>query len=87
MSSNNTTIDTKSKFAFLFPGQGSQAVGMGKELYENSPAAKLVFDEIDSPNTKTYIGTSFSYEPIALDDLTRMVPGWFRLVLDGAGWF
>jgi len=47
MSSNNTTIDTKSKFAFLFPGQGSQAVGMGKELYENSPAAKLVFDEID----------------------------------------
>ena len=47
MSSINTTIDNSTKFAFLFPGQGSQVVGMGKELYDNSPAAKLVFDEID----------------------------------------
>ena len=32
------------KIAFLFPGQGSQFVGMGKDLYENYPAAKKVFD-------------------------------------------
>ena len=31
-------------FAF-FPGQGAQAPGMGKDLYENSKAARLVFEE------------------------------------------
>jgi [acyl-carrier-protein] S-malonyltransferase len=34
--------------AFLFPGQGSQAVGMGRELAENYPLAKETFDEADS---------------------------------------
>jgi [acyl-carrier-protein] S-malonyltransferase len=34
--------------AFTFPGQGSQAVGMGKALAETFPAAKAVFDEVDS---------------------------------------
>ncbi len=41
------TTETASKIAFLFPGQGSQAVGMGKDLYLNSIAAREVFDEID----------------------------------------
>lgn len=35
------------KTAFTFPGQGSQAIGMGLELSKNYPAAKAVFDEID----------------------------------------
>jgi [acyl-carrier-protein] S-malonyltransferase len=34
--------------AFVFPGQGSQAVGMGKALVETFPAARGVFDEVDS---------------------------------------
>lgn len=33
--------------AFIFPGQGSQAVGMGKELASTYPAARAVFKEID----------------------------------------
>lgn len=31
----------------VFPGQGSQAVGMGKDLYQTNPLARAVFDEVD----------------------------------------
>ena len=39
--------DRKMTIAFTFPGQGSQAVGMGKDLAENFAEARAVFDEVD----------------------------------------
>lgn len=38
----------KARFAFVFPGQGSQYVGMGKQLYDASPAARRVFEQADA---------------------------------------
>ena len=38
---------SKSKTAHVFPGQGSQSVGMGSKLYQSSPKAKEVFQEAD----------------------------------------
>ncbi|MBR7025618.1 MAG: ACP S-malonyltransferase [Selenomonadaceae bacterium] len=35
------------KKAFIFPGQGAQAVGMGKDFYDNFDSAKKLFDEAD----------------------------------------
>ena len=35
------------KIAFIFPGQGSQSVGMGKDIYENYEDAKYIYDTAD----------------------------------------
>jgi [acyl-carrier-protein] S-malonyltransferase len=36
------------EIAYIFPGQGAQSVGMGKDLYDNFPAAREVFDKANS---------------------------------------
>jgi [acyl-carrier-protein] S-malonyltransferase len=47
MSEESKIQNLKSKIAYIFPGQGSQAVGMGKDLYDNFAAAREVFAEAD----------------------------------------
>src|ERR1700681_3753532 len=37
-----------SRIAFLFPGQGAQTIGMGRQLYDSLPAARQLYDEAAS---------------------------------------
>lgn len=54
-------------FAFIFPGQGSQFVGMGKALADAFPAASAVFEEVDSALDQKLSNLMWSGE---VEDLT-----------------
>ncbi len=47
------------RVAFIFPGQGSQYVGMGKELFENFSVAKEIFEEADDALRHSISGLCF----------------------------
>ena len=48
---------------FLFPGQGSQAPGMGLDFYDQSPAARSSFDEAAEMLGKNFLDTVFRGTP------------------------
>ena len=60
--------------ALLFSPQGSQAVGMGRELAERSPAARAVFDEADATLGWSVSGTCWDGPRERLDDTLQTQP-------------
>lgn len=62
------------KIAFLFPGQGSQAIGMGKDLYDNFDAAKNVFDTADKVLEKNITTLCFEGPDEALKQTVNTQP-------------
>ena len=67
---STSSSDARPKAAFLFPGQGAQAVGMGMDLYESSAAARAVFDEVDEALGEKFSRIIFEGPE---DDLRRTV--------------
>jgi len=67
-------IVAQTDVAMVFPGQGSQFVGMGRRLYEDSAAARLVFDQADAALRMPLSRLCFDGPAAELDDTHNAQP-------------
>jgi [acyl-carrier-protein] S-malonyltransferase len=66
-----------SKIAFLFPGQGAQSVGMGRQLAESLPAARAVFDRANQILGYDLAKICFEGPAASLDSTVHSQPALF----------
>ena len=69
--------------AFIFPGQGCQFVGMGRDLYEDSPAARRVFQTVDDVLNIPLSRIIFEGPEQELDKTANSQPAIFTVSLAG----
>lgn len=63
--------------AYIFPGQGSQAVGMAKELYETRPEAKALLDQVNPALGRDLLGLMFNGPEDGLKDTFNTQPALY----------
>ena len=67
--------------AFLFPGQGSQKLKMGFDLYQNYTEAKEVFEEVDNALSQKLFSIIFGEDAEALNKTENTQPALFAVSL------
>lgn len=74
------------RVAFLFPGQGAQTVGMGRQLYDELPAARALFDSANEILDYDLARICFHGPPEKLDSTVHSQPALFVTSLAALEW-
>ena len=74
------------KVAFLFPGQGAQSVGMGRQLVETLPAARALFDQAKAIVGYDLLAVCLEGPPEKLDSTAYSQPALFVTSLAALEW-